>query len=319
MAVSVSILLIILIPLIFGIPILIGIYVYRDANKRGMNAVLWTLIAILTPSLLGFIIYLLVRNNHSDLTCPSCNSPVEESYVVCPNCRTKLRPSCEACGTMVQTGWKVCPHCGTELPAYDYTVATPIRKKDNTLGKILIAILVIPIVLLVLLFVLAIPLSFSNVSGGATFSTSSVTTMTTGEFLEGLDEKEAALYQEYFNEFSSNTEQPCHLLIYDANRADDIYEYQYLIYIQDAGNPQALSYHIEERGFLNSKKHMTFDISCIPAEAEQTISVYHYEGTEELPYEYLINYNGIEYEIQPDGHVNTPFLHEKSEYPQATY
>ena len=48
------------------VPILIGVYVYRDANRRGMNAVMWTLIALIAPSLLGFIIYLLVRSSYSD-------------------------------------------------------------------------------------------------------------------------------------------------------------------------------------------------------------------------------------------------------------
>ena len=51
------------------LPLLIGVYVYRDAKRRGMNAALWTLIAILAPSLIGFIIYLLVRGNYSTLRC----------------------------------------------------------------------------------------------------------------------------------------------------------------------------------------------------------------------------------------------------------
>ena len=45
------------------VPILIGVYVYRDAKRRGMNALVWTLIALFAPSLIGFIIYLLVRNS----------------------------------------------------------------------------------------------------------------------------------------------------------------------------------------------------------------------------------------------------------------
>ena len=307
-------LLLIILPLIFGIPILIGIYVYRDASKRGMNAVLWTLIALFTPSLLGLIIYLLVRNNYSDLTCPNCNTRVEESFVVCPNCRTKLRPTCDSCGAVVQTTWKVCPHCGTELPQYDASVATPIKQKDNTLGKILIAILVLPIALILLLSILAILLSFSNVSTSSGFSGSSVTTITMSEFLENCTEKEAILYKEQFDEFASDTEQPYHILIYDANRSDNIYEYQYLIYIPGAGEMRDLSYHIEEKGFLKQKKYMKFDISCDPAETDQTLFIYHYEGSEELPYQYLINYNGAEYEIRPDGHADTQFLSLESRY-----
>ena len=68
------------------LPLLIGVYVYRDAKRRGMNAALWTLIAILAPSLIGFIIYLLVRGNYSNLKCPSCAATVTDQYVECPKC-----------------------------------------------------------------------------------------------------------------------------------------------------------------------------------------------------------------------------------------
>ena len=177
MAVNILVFLII-IPLIFGIPILIGIYVYRDSTRRGMNAALWTLIAMCAPSLLGLIIYLLVRNNHSELTCPNCGTQVEESFVICPNCRTQLRPSCTICGTLLQSGWKVCPRCGTDAPEYDYAIATPVKQKDKTLGKILIAILVIPIALILLLLLLAIPLSFNTyLKQSSGYSAGSVTTV----------------------------------------------------------------------------------------------------------------------------------------------
>jgi len=80
----------IIIPLLFIVPILVGIYVFRDSTKRGMNAALWTLIAMCVPSLLGLIIYLLVRNKYSVLTCPSCHTRIEESFVICPHCRTDV-------------------------------------------------------------------------------------------------------------------------------------------------------------------------------------------------------------------------------------
>jgi ABC-type transport system involved in multi-copper enzyme maturation permease subunit len=51
----------------FGIPILIGVYVYKDAASRRMNAILWTLVAIVAPGLTGFIIYLLVRGDYPSL------------------------------------------------------------------------------------------------------------------------------------------------------------------------------------------------------------------------------------------------------------
>ena len=54
-----------LIPLIwFIIAILLCIWVYRDAERRGMNGVLW-LIIVLIAGLIGLIIYLIVRKDKS--------------------------------------------------------------------------------------------------------------------------------------------------------------------------------------------------------------------------------------------------------------
>ena len=147
------------------IPLLIGVYVYRDAKRRGMNAALWTLIAILAPSLIGFIIYLLVRGNYSNLKCPRCDTTVTEQYVVCPKCGAKLKPSCPNCSAPVEPDWTVCPKCAQPLPTVQEDIVTPIQPKDKTLWKILAAIIIIPVVLL-----LVLGLSFSAVSGGGSSS-----------------------------------------------------------------------------------------------------------------------------------------------------
>lgn len=95
------------------VPILVGVYVFRDASRRGMNAALWTLIAVLVPILVGFIIYLLVRGNYPDLKCPQCGTPVRESYVSCPQCGARLKASCPSCSAPVEPDWKVCPRCAS--------------------------------------------------------------------------------------------------------------------------------------------------------------------------------------------------------------
>ena len=56
--------------IVIAIPVLVGYYVYKDAKKRDMDAVLWTLVAVLVPSLIGLIIYLVVRGNTSTFACP---------------------------------------------------------------------------------------------------------------------------------------------------------------------------------------------------------------------------------------------------------
>ena len=293
---------VVLIPLILGIPILVGVYVYRDANKRGMNAVLWTLIALLTPSLLGLIIYLLVRNNYSDLTCPNCNSQVEGSYVVCPNCRTKLRPTCETCGTAVQTTWKVCPHCGTDLPEYDYTVATPVRKKDNTLGKILVAILVLPIAIILLLILGAIPFSYSHSGGYAT----GFFPATVESFLEIQSEPMQQLYTDLFASVSSSSDQPL-VLLYESNTGPDNYEYQYLIYIPGATSYDTFSHNIETKGFFTKTEYWAFDITGNHSGEVQTLFVFEYHGPTEPPKDFIITYNNKEYDLTPSIRADAPF------------
>ena len=140
--------------LAFALPVFIGVYVYRDATKRGMNGVLWMLVAILAPTFIGLIIYLLVRSNYSDMRCPTCDTRVTETFMVCPNCGTKLRPTCPSCATPVQPEWKVCPQCAEPLPTTYSNVTSPEKPKDKTLSKILIAVLLVPALLVLLIVVL---------------------------------------------------------------------------------------------------------------------------------------------------------------------
>lgn len=50
----------IVVPLI--ISLFIAIWIYKDAKKRQMNAIIWVLIAWLFPYFIGFIVYLIVRD-----------------------------------------------------------------------------------------------------------------------------------------------------------------------------------------------------------------------------------------------------------------
>lgn len=76
------------------LPIFIGVYVYRDADKRGMNPLLWLLIVVLVPGFIGFILYLILRSSsESNKRCSNCNSYVDYNYDVCPNCLSPLENS----------------------------------------------------------------------------------------------------------------------------------------------------------------------------------------------------------------------------------
>lgn len=219
------------------LPILVGVYVYRDAKRRNMNAPLWTIIAILAPSLIGFIIYLLVRGNYSNLKCPRCDATVTEQYVVCPKCGAKLKPSCPNCSTPVELDWTVCPKCAQPLPEMQNDIVTPVRPKDKTLWKILAAIVIIPVIL-----ILVLGLSFSAVSGGGSSSMREVsfdeyyadqeipesTKEFVREWLDGLEPRTDHVYAlRYTHRFDPESETK---------------DYYYLIYVPGGGG-------VDRRGF----------------------------------------------------------------------
>ena len=113
------------------IPVMIGIYVYRDSRHRGMNAALWTLIAVIAPALIGFIIYLLIRGNYPDLQCPQCTEPVTEQYTVCPHCGAKLRPACPTARSLWNWTGMYAPSARLPLTKRSCTIPRPYASGIN--------------------------------------------------------------------------------------------------------------------------------------------------------------------------------------------
>jgi RNA polymerase subunit RPABC4/transcription elongation factor Spt4 len=130
------------------------IWVYRDAERRGMNGVLWALL-VLIGNLIALIIYLIVRTDNipaprkipppskppsspspsaaspkpiapskpvvppaptgKNEDCPKCGKTVATEFAFCPHCGSSMQRTCPKCGKDVETGWKACPHCGENL------------------------------------------------------------------------------------------------------------------------------------------------------------------------------------------------------------
>lgn len=130
----------------------IGVYVYRDASRRGMNAALWALVVVLAPAFTGVVVYLLARGGYSDLRCPACSAQVGADFARCPACGAKLQPVCPACGRAAQPAWSVCPYCGDGLEGAADGVTPPLAGKDRT---VLVALVAGAVVLVLLLGLLA--------------------------------------------------------------------------------------------------------------------------------------------------------------------
>lgn len=76
---------------IFGIAILLalvalGVFVYTDAPKYGMDRGLWVLIVIFVPNLMGLIIYLIVRSERKQ-RCINCDKRIDKTLETCNYCR----------------------------------------------------------------------------------------------------------------------------------------------------------------------------------------------------------------------------------------
>ena len=98
------------------------VWVYRDAEQRGMNGVLWALLVFI-GNLIGLLIYLIVRSDNvpavqtAKIThpCPNCQKPLAPHFVFCPHCGTRIQAVCPKCEKSVENSWSVCPYCGEKL------------------------------------------------------------------------------------------------------------------------------------------------------------------------------------------------------------
>ena len=111
------------------------IWVFRDvrARTRDILGILLALLLVLALPFAGVVLYLLLRP-HETLTeryeraleeeallqeieerraCPSCNYPVEDGFLLCPNCSTRLKNRCTNCEKLMKLEWNICPYCGT--------------------------------------------------------------------------------------------------------------------------------------------------------------------------------------------------------------
>jgi hypothetical protein len=89
-------------------------YVYGDARRRGMNHVLWTLLAIFIPNAIGIILYFILRDP-VPVPCPRCSNRAKKGQAFCAGCGAEVRPACPQCRQLVEAGWRNCARCGAPL------------------------------------------------------------------------------------------------------------------------------------------------------------------------------------------------------------
>lgn len=100
--------------LFFFFAIAIGVWVYGDAQRRGMPPLLWALIATFGPNFMGLVVYLVVRKPLRN-PCPSCSQEVPEQASFCPHCSAPQQRVCASCSAVPAADAHFCPRCGASL------------------------------------------------------------------------------------------------------------------------------------------------------------------------------------------------------------
>jgi len=114
------------------------IWTFRDIRARSRDVfaqILATLMVLLFFPLFpfpGLILYMILRPRSTlseiyersleeeallqgieeRMACPGCNRRIEEQFMICPTCHTRLKKACPACGRLLHLRWNICPYCG---------------------------------------------------------------------------------------------------------------------------------------------------------------------------------------------------------------
>ena len=59
--------------------------------------------------------------------CPSCERRIDDEWIICPNCRTRLNRVCPNCSRLVGMDWSLCAWCGKDFERRDVPVAAAVE------------------------------------------------------------------------------------------------------------------------------------------------------------------------------------------------
>ena len=137
-------------------------WAFRDMQLRSENPILpyiaSALIVLFTPVLFpfGIIVYRIVRPQEkigeiyernlaeeallaeveAIHTCPACHRRINDEWIICPACRTRLNRVCANCGRLVGLDWSLCAWCGKDFDRTDLAAYEPISAGLGDLDRL---------------------------------------------------------------------------------------------------------------------------------------------------------------------------------------
>jgi RNA polymerase subunit RPABC4/transcription elongation factor Spt4 len=127
-------------------------WAFRDMQLRSENPILPYLAAsfiiIFTPVLfpLAIFVYRIIRPQEkigevyernlaeeallaeveAVKSCPTCSRRINDEWIICPTCRTRLNRVCPNCSRLVGLDWSLCAWCGKDFERRDMTTVQPL-------------------------------------------------------------------------------------------------------------------------------------------------------------------------------------------------
>ena len=199
------------------LPLVLATYTFWDAGRRGMKRFLWAALVLLVPSFIGFVIFLLARGR-ALLRCAKCGTVVRADTATCPKCGAHLRPICETCGKTVSADFHVCPYCAAPLKNMTETVTPAESVREKGLGKIIAAMVMIPLASVFLFAAVSIIGEAGNGSTNVSFTETAfyldqIQNTAIEEWIEDCDEEGKAYILRYRDE-DANGEKRFWYLVY---------------------------------------------------------------------------------------------------------
>ncbi len=113
-------------------------WTYRDSRSRSRDFTSRILAVIIVALLFlpGVVVYLILRPRltledeyqhtleeeallqsiEDKPVCPGCGRHIKDTWLLCPNCHTRLKKPCHQCHKLMELSWNLCPFCGTPAP-----------------------------------------------------------------------------------------------------------------------------------------------------------------------------------------------------------
>jgi RNA polymerase subunit RPABC4/transcription elongation factor Spt4 len=96
--------------------VLVALWVYQNARKAKINALLWGIITLCT-NIAGLLIYLIYKQNNQ--ICHNCGALQNKGNIHCIHCGVKINKTCKNCNAIINEDDGFCHHCGKLLQRDD--------------------------------------------------------------------------------------------------------------------------------------------------------------------------------------------------------